>query len=86
MKTLNDYNTFINESNIDIANSYIKDLTKMKKTINSCKTEEQTRSADNAFELWKKKWAKLRSQIRNYDFNTDIEDLNDLLNKKYKDK
>jgi len=82
MKNWKEFNE--NKQGEEVVDKYVKDLSKLKKIIKSCKTEAQTRSADNAFDLWKKKWAKLRSQIHNYDFNTDIDELDDLLKDKYK--
>ncbi len=44
------FEEFVNE------NTYVRDLSKIKTIIRSCKTEKQVESAEKAFDLWKKKW------------------------------
>lgn len=78
------YKQFINENNLNIVSEYIEEFEKIKSTINSCNTEEQIRSADKLFVLWKNKWSKFMSQIHNYDFNNDIIELNNLIKNKFK--
>jgi len=56
--------------------TYVQDLSKIKNIIKSCKTNKQTESADNALELWKKKWKEeLASQ--------DVHELNRMIQDKF---
>jgi len=69
---MKNYKEFLNE------NTYIQDLDKIKSTIRSCKTYQQTNSADNAYGLWKKKW---KDEATSH----DIQELDKIIQDKYKE-
>lgn len=73
------------DKNIHLSNKYFDDLAKVSQIIKSCKTEEQTESAYNVYNLWKKKWATLFVKPIPYYFWDDIRIIEELLNKKFQE-
>jgi len=65
---MKNYKEFLNE------NSYVRDLAKIKSLIKGCKTTQQTQSAYNALELWKKKWEDESASQDLYELDRMIQD------------
>jgi chromatin remodeling complex protein RSC6 len=69
---MRNFKQFVNES------TYTTDLAKVKKTIKSCKTEDQTEVADNTVNTFKKKWNDEMS-------DQDISELGRMIEDKFKE-